>query len=420
MADKSNITPYIPKLDLFLDVNMPRIEHYIEQLRKEIGLRQNSQIKALKLLLCNLYIEQDREIMLSRKKQSLGVSKYNPLGIGYRGIISALDSLHHHNWIIQVIGIPGETLTTMKATPKLHQWFEDTGWSEEAIDVRCGQFITLRKNKKVNGRRVYIDYQDTVYSNWLRKELKKYNELLNNNHIFLEGLNGEEGKVFKHLTLQRKFIRHKVNKVNNGEFIFSGRMPGPWTNISEEDRKRILINGEPTIELDREASHLNAMYQVVTGKPYPYGDAYEVSINGLKVPRHIIKKFSNFMQGGKSARGTAQSVINNYKNESELKEYEEYLEIKKTIKPTDIVKAILKKHPKIAPYYLRGKEYGDYIRCWESDIVFEVVMELTKREIPCLTVYDSFIVPLQYKQLVDNIKDITPYINRRKLDKVLV
>ena len=47
-------------------------------------------------------------------------------------------------------------------------------------------------------------------------------------------------------------------------------------------------------------------------------------------------------------------------------------------------------------------------------------MELTKREIPCLTVYDSFIVPLQYKQLVDNIKDITPYINRRKLDKVLV
>ncbi|SVD40596.1 uncharacterized protein METZ01_LOCUS393450, partial [marine metagenome] len=197
VTDISINKPKLTSLDLFLDVNMPHIDHCIEQLRKEIGLRQNSQIKALKLLLCNLYIQQDKEIMLSRKKQSLGTSKYNPLGIGYRGIISALDGLHQHNWIHQIIGTPGETLTTMRVTPKLRQWFIDAGWSEEAIDVRSGQFITLRKNKKVNGRRVYIDYQDTAYSNWLRKELEKYNELLNNSHIFLEGLNGEEDKVFK-------------------------------------------------------------------------------------------------------------------------------------------------------------------------------------------------------------------------------
>ena len=282
MTDVSKNKPKLTSFDLFLDVNMPHIDHCIEQLRKEIGLRQKSQIKALKLLLCNLYIQQDKEIMLSRKKQSLGTSKYNPLGIGYRGIISALDGLHHHNWIIQVIGIPGETLTTMQTTSKLAKWFEDTDWSEEAINVRCGQFITLRKNKKVNGRSFYIDYEETAYSKWLRKELEKYNRLLNNTHIFLEGLNGEEDKVFKHLTLQRKFINHSKIRVTNGEFIFSGRMPGTWINISEEDRARILINGEPTIELDREASHLNAMYQVVTGKPYPYGDAYEVSITSTR------------------------------------------------------------------------------------------------------------------------------------------
>ena len=74
----------------------------------------------------------------------------------------------------------------------------------------------------------------------------------------------------------------------------------------------------------------------------------------------------------------------------------------------------------IAPYYLNGKAYGDYISCWESDIVFEVVVELTKRGIPCLTIYDSFIVPLQYKELVDEMKDRTSYINRRGLEKVLL
>ena len=42
-------------------------------------------------------------------------------------------------------------------------------------------------------------------------------------------------------------------------------------------------------------------------------------------------------------------------------------------------------------------------------------MELTKRGIPCLTVYDSFIVPIEYKELVDSIKDSMPYINRRAI-----
>jgi hypothetical protein len=47
-------------------------------------------------------------------------------------------------------------------------------------------------------------------------------------------------------------------------------------------------------------------------------------------------------------------------------------------------------------------------------------MELTKRGIPCLTVYDSFIVPLQYKDLVDTMKDTTPYVDRRGILKELL
>jgi hypothetical protein len=48
------------------------------------------------------------------------------------------------------------------------------------------------------------------------------------------------------------------------------------------------------------------------------------------------------------------------------------------------------------------------------------VMELTKIGIPCLTIYDSFIVPLEYKVLVDRMKDITPYIDRRGILKELL
>ena len=45
-------------------------------------------------------------------------------------------------------------------------------------------------------------------------------------------------------------------------------------------------------------------------------------------------------------------------------------------------------------------------------------MELTRRGIPCLTIYDSFIVPTQYKKLVDSIKDNIPYVDRRGISKI--
>ena len=427
MTDKPNITPYIPKLDLFLDVNMPHIEELTNQLGKALGMRQDTQFKGLRLLLCNLFIQGQRQVMVSRKKQPIGGKRYNPLGIGYSSIISSLDALESNGYIIQELGNYDEKKrTTMMPTDKLLQWFEDTDWSDEGIDKRVGTYITLRKAKKDNGKHSFIDYEDTEYSKWLSEEIKQYDQLLSNSRIVLLNDDGTEDREFKKFTVQRKFIRHNL-KGKNTEFAYGGRMPGPWVNLSSELRKNITINGQPTIELDRKASHLNAMYQVITEAPYPYDDdPYHIVVDGYPVPRHIAKNFSSFMQGSNSSLGTTHSVINHYKYEAlkvknpkdkDIKKYEEYIEFKKKVKPTDIAEAILKKHPKIAKYYNNGKIYGDFISCWESDIVFEVVMELTKRGIPCLTIYDSFIVPLQYKDLVDNMKDITPYINRRGLPK---
>ena len=103
--------------------------------------------------------------------------------------------------------------------------------------------------------------------------------------------------------------------IENTEFIFGGRMYGPWVDFSSEARKRILINGGSTIELDRKASHLNAMYQVITRKPCSYDDAYDLTIDGTKVPRHIAKNFCSFMQGSSSELGTAKRVANHYRRD---------------------------------------------------------------------------------------------------------
>ncbi|WP_416694026.1 hypothetical protein [Candidatus Pseudothioglobus sp. Uisw_050_01] len=419
-----------PKIDLFLDLNMPHLEELTEQLGKDLGMRQGTQFKALRLLLCNMYIQGQRQVRVSRRKQPLGGKKDNPIDIKYSAINGSLDKLEANGYIIQELGSHEERkMTTMMPTDRLMQWFENTRWSDEGIDKRVGTYVTLRKAKKDNGKSIYIDYEDTEYSKWLSEEIKKYDQLLNRSRIMLLNDDGSEDREFKKFTVQRKFIRHNF-KDKNTEFTFGGRMPGPWTNLSSELRKNITINGQPTVELDRTASHLNAMYQVITGAPYPYDDdPYHIVVDCYPVPRHIAKNFSSFMQGSKSPRGAAQSVINHYRydalkvknpKDKDIKNYEDYIEFKKKVKPLDIAQAILNKHPKIAKYYNNRKVYGDLISCWESDIVFEVLMELTKRGIPCLTIYDSFIVPLEYEDLVDSMKDITPYEDRRGILKELL
>ena len=104
---------HIPKLNLFLDVNMPHLEELTEQLGKELGMRQGTQFKALRLLLCNMYIQGQRQVMVARTKHSLGGKRYNPLSIGYRSIIASLDALDSKGYISQELGSYDEKKRTI-------------------------------------------------------------------------------------------------------------------------------------------------------------------------------------------------------------------------------------------------------------------------------------------------------------------
>jgi len=205
-------------------------------------------------------------------------------------------------------------------------------------------------------------------------------------------------------------------------------MFGPWANLKSEKRKRIIINGEPTVEIDRPASHLNAMYEVITGEPYQDGYPYDLIINNSLAPKHIVKNLSAFMQGAKSTTGTAISVGNNYKRvankhdatEQDKLNYHEWHSYKKRVNSSTMIKEFLKKHSAVKESYLRGKQYGDMIQCWESDIVFEIVLELVKRDIPVLTVYDSFIVQQRHEKILKKLMSEVRFVNRRELSRVVI
>ncbi|MDC0964755.1 hypothetical protein OAS07_00005 [Candidatus Thioglobus sp.] len=239
---------------------------------------------------------------------------------------------------------------------------------------------------------------------------------------------GSENKVFKKFTIQREFIEQQSTH-ENMEFAFGGKITSPWMELSSKFKKNITINGESSIEIDRDATNLNAMYQVLTGAPYPHNDdPYLITLDDVVVPMHIVKSFITFMQGSKTPKGAAHSVLNFYKRkalevknpkEEDVKKHDEYIEFKRNTKPTDIAQAILDKHSLVVSRFNKGNVYGDFISCWGSDIAFEVIMELTKKEIPCLVTDDSFIVPLQYKDLVIEMKNTTAYMDRRDAKEAL-
>ena len=170
------------------------------------------------------------------------------------------------------------------------------------------------------------------------------------------------------------------------------------------------------------------MYEVITGAPYKDGYPYDLIINSSLVPKHIVKNLSAFMQGAKSTAGTAIRVGNHYKREVGKKDSKEqdklnqrqWLSYKKRVNSSIIIKEFLKKHSAVKGSYLRGKQYGDMIQCWEADIVFEIVLELVKRDIPVLTVYDSFIVQQRHEEILIKLMNEVKFVNRRELGRVVI
>jgi len=415
----------MPKLNLFLNSESPHIDKSVEQLKGEIGLTRIEHTRSLKVVLCNLFNYQDKKILVSRRKNKISTTKGNPLKIGAKSFISVLDALDRFGLIEQKKGKKTDNkTTTIRTTEDLLIWFDASNWSYDDIDSFNPQRITLKLNED---KKVFIDPSATQFFAWLDLELKKCNDLLNAYIIYLPNKDGTLEQQ-RNITTSRGFIKHECHP-KDGELLFGGRHVGPWVNLSKDDRKKITINGEPTREVDREASHINAMYEVVTGKPYPeeYGDPYKLVVDNRPVPRHIVKNLSSFSQGAYSDIGVSQRVGRSYKKkanrknakQSDIDKLNEWKSFTNKTPGTKIHKALMSKHHLVEDCYLRGKQYGDMISAWEADLVFEVVIELTKRGILCLTVYDSFIVQSKYEDLVEDLVKKTRFINRRNIVNLL-
>ncbi|MCO4755492.1 MAG: hypothetical protein KC478_13505 [Bacteriovoracaceae bacterium] len=385
------------KLDITLSCNQPDLLSEItHDFGKSIGLKRKEQFTTLGVLLLNL--KSSEKVLVPRAKNSLGDSRYNPYKIGPSSLRTALDRLEESKYIKQEIGsIKGGDLkrTKVKAYGNLHERLKRDYNFYQDVKILKGNIEPLvLKIKKPKHTRL-IGYEDNKRTNLLRADLNAYNEVISNCELSIPNADGFDDYYYQ---TGERVRRSFIHTSSNHNFEYGGRMYGSWCDLGNKSRGRLLIDGFETIEIDYSASTINTIYIEATGKPYQSGDPYELVIGDFLIPRSIVKKVGNIMLFCSSIAGSVKATENVYKKLNEKDRHkQEYLDTKLNVTIEQVCTEYLKKHNKISDYFLGGKSVGLFCQYLESERVMNVANHFTQEGIPILTVYDSFIVDMEYE-----------------------
>lgn len=369
-----------PRFDLFIysyTADSPELDRLIEYLIADLQLkRPKKHSKVLRAVLVNLIYMQHDTVGLFRGNITVP-KRANPDCIGQTALRTVLDTMSDAGLIVQNIGSkqqgcltlirPTEKLLSMLRCRDLRPYWE--GGNLELI-TRYDPIRLKNRNKKA------IDYIDTEYTIEVRSFLHEYEEFLSNIDIVYR-LNGEDISISYPFNVRRTF--------NNASFELGGRISAPWTSIPSFARSTIEIDGERTVEIDMPSSTINLLYRLATGHGYTEGDAYFLSVDGLDVPRKFIKAFLTIAQNTRSVN--FEEAYFNYLEEKKIKD--EFLLLGVSL--AELRKNIAVKHGRIW-HLLFKPEIGMKIQWSESELIYLVLRELTRRGIPSLSVYDSIIV----------------------------
>jgi len=178
---------------------------------------------------------------------------------------------------------------------------------------------------------------------------------------------------------------------NKKRFNLGGRFYGALhTNLPKELRADILINDEPTVELDYSAHHVRIPYHLAKTEyvedPYRAVCKDQSDDKERKMMKHIFLMVENT----RSRVGAIFAIKENakpwYKDYIGSLDYEDI---------SAVLDRIEEEHSLISNCFY--KEMGRKYQFIDSEIAEAILLRMTKSGIPCLPVHDSFIVPEQHQ-----------------------
>ncbi|ARE81785.1 hypothetical protein ROSMUCSMR3_00277 [Roseovarius mucosus] len=166
-----------------------------------------------------------------------------------------------------------------------------------------------------------------------------------------------------------------------------------WMDMPKPERKKIMIDGETTSEIDVSASHLFILY-ALHGEHLDYGsDPYRVA----DYPREVIKQIVVSMIGaGKVPERWPKDFNAAYKEEHGHLPNDDY-------KLKDVVTAILRKHP-ILKKLKKDKLDWANLQFEESECFLSTMLELHELyDVTSLPIHDSLIVRQSDKTMAERV-----------------
>jgi hypothetical protein len=164
---------------------------------------------------------------------------------------------------------------------------------------------------------------------------------------------------------------------NNGSFEEGGRFYCQLQNLPKSQRKEILFDKEPTLEIDYSGMHPHLLYHL-QGDNFS-GDPYEVvgfDRNTVKVAFNTLINRDSRKHKGAAAKSLARNLNMSLEEAKALEN------------------ALYKLHPRITGYFNTG--YGLRLQKLDSQIAYEVMMIFFMRiKRPVLMIHDSAIVSVR-------------------------
>ncbi len=412
-----------------LDLGDAVLEDSRERLEKRIGsnawlrgaarfdhnLRLSAVIRAIAATLFNKLLKNRRISKLAQRKQDFEVlcanlllRKHRPISVPlnrknwvasrYRRasyfVLEALRMLLKSKYIEMRKGYGHENprkarRTKIWATSKFRKAFESAR-PEDCI-VEPVELIRLHDDSGKD-----LAYRDTKGTLRVRKILQAANLVTDQARV--EYINPVSGSATK--------LGTRLSCVYNTDFDYGGRFytadRDGYQGYSEEDRKHIYIDGEPTVELDFSGMFPHLLY-ATEGIQYD-DDPYMIGFGRSLRP---VMKMLLIIALNSEDKIEAVNAGNKFlcKNPRYYQQLQKRgLSIKK-----DLFPALCSAHKPIAKHFFSGKEKGLKIMNLESKITLTIIKHFSSAGIPILAIHDSFIVQAKHKERLAKVMQSAYY-----------
>ena len=373
-------------------------------------IRRDNYFTAVNLIVLNLFLAYQED-----KTKVVGISRdsnywdgrektYNNSKLSYSFMVTSLDVLEKHKYIIEVekgkqgqYGKPGTT-TRYRASESLIKLCKRD--SLDVVDITVSEdFPMIRLKGKKPKKTVLnpfpkaklISYKVTPKIYIMQEMVRGINQHLAITDINLYLSHEEEAELNKRMMAKKKddeAIEDRVRyhnkylyRVFNEDFEHGGRFYGGfWQQIPSEYRQRITIDNFLTFEMDYSTIHFSMLYQQEGipkekhGDPYAIGDVDDALRKIYKKVMNIMLNTSCFDEALRVCRRSKKILLPRqlYKTWRELLTH------------------VLSYHKPIKKYFF--KQIGTELQRIDSDIAeFVMVKMINEHGIVVLPIHDSFL-----------------------------